>query len=99
MKRFDYGIILIEYLKTIHDSGEFLDVHTIAEQHDIPEAFLEKIAQDFKHAGLLESKRGFKGGYRLAVPPNALSMSTLFKVKIRARLICFSSKAKNRMRK
>ncbi len=63
-KRFDYGLILIERLKK--EPNEFLDVRTIAKEHKIPMAYLEKIAQEFKKAGWLESRRGLGGGYRLA---------------------------------
>ena len=63
-KRFDYGLILIERLKK--EPNSFLDVRTIAKEHKIPAAYLEKIAQEFKRAGWLESRRGIGGGYRLA---------------------------------
>ena len=62
-KRFDYGLILIERLKK--EPREFLDVRTVAKEHKIPTAYLEKIAQEFKKAGWLESRRGREGGYRL----------------------------------
>jgi len=62
-KRFDYGLILIERLKK--EPNEFLDVRTIAKEYKIPAAYLEKIAQEFKKAGWLESRRGREGGYRL----------------------------------
>jgi len=62
-KRFDYGLILIERLKK--EPNEFLDVRTIAKEYKIPAAYLEKVAQEFKKAGWLESRRGREGGYRL----------------------------------
>ncbi len=62
-KRFDYGLILVERLKKA--PGVFMDVKTVAKEFDIPEAYLEKIAQEFKRAGWLESRRGAGGGYRL----------------------------------
>ena len=71
-KRFDYGLILIERLKK--GPQEFLDVRTIAKEHKIPAAYLEKIAQEFKRLGWLESRRGFGGGYRLV---RAVSVSEL----------------------
>lgn len=47
------------------ESGLFLNVRTIAQEYKIPPAYLEKIAQEFKKAGWLESRRGAGGGYRL----------------------------------
>ncbi|OAQ19997.1 Rrf2 family transcriptional regulator [Thermosulfurimonas dismutans] len=41
---------------------------------DIPEPFLAKIAQDLARAGIIEIIRGRKGGYRLRIPPEELSV-------------------------
>ena len=54
---------MIERLKK--EPNEFLDVRTIAKEYKIPAAYLEKVAQEFKKAGWLESRRGREGGYRL----------------------------------
>ena len=62
-KKFDYGLVLIERLKA--SPGAYLDVHSIAEEHSFPEAYMGKVAQGLKQAGWLESKRGLGGGYRL----------------------------------
>lgn len=62
-RKFDYGLILTEHLKK--SPGEFLDVRNIANEYKIPRAYLEKIAQELRRAGLLESRRGAGGGYRL----------------------------------
>ena len=40
----------------------------IAERQGIPIRFLEQILSALKHAGLIESSRGVRGGYRLARP-------------------------------
>src|SRR3989454_10667230 len=45
-------------------------IQTISEQQNIPKRFLEQILNDLKSAGVLESKRGVAGGYRLALPPD-----------------------------
>ena len=73
-KRFDYGLILIERLKK--EPSEFLDVRRVAKEHKIPPAYLEKIAQEFKKAGWLESRRGLGGGYKLT---KEISVSELIK--------------------
>lgn len=74
-KKFDYGLVLIESLKRTQD--EFMEVRTVAEKHGLPKAYLEKIAQEFKHAGLLESRRGKGGGYRLK-DPDLIPAQTVF---------------------
>ena len=62
-KRFDYGLILVESLK--RRGGGFLNVGTVAKEHKISPAYLEKIAQELKRAGFMESRRGRDGGSRL----------------------------------
>lgn len=74
-KRFDYALILVECLK--QKKGEFADVRTIAEEFQLPRAYLEKVAQELKRAGWLESRKGTGGGYRLMKNPRASSVEAL----------------------
>ncbi len=46
----------------------------IARRENIPLRYLEQIFQDLKRAGLVESKRGPRGGYTLKREPNEISM-------------------------
>jgi len=47
---------------------------TIARTMDIPDPFLGKIAQQLARAGIIEIVQGSKGGYRLLVSPEKLTM-------------------------
>lgn len=47
-------------------------VAEIAEAQGIPPRFLELILGQLRHGGFVESRRGAKGGYLLAVPPSSL---------------------------
>ena len=47
----------------------------IAQREDIPLRYLEQIFQDLKRAGLVESKRGPRGGYFLKRPASEISLS------------------------
>ena len=49
-------------------------VADIAEAQAIPPRFLELILGQLKHAGFVESRRGAKGGYLLAVAPGGLTV-------------------------
>jgi Rrf2 family protein len=46
----------------------------IARQMEIPDQFLGKIAQQLAKAGLIEIVQGAKGGYRLLVAPQDLTL-------------------------
>lgn len=49
-------------------------VREIAGLTDIPPPYLAKIFQRLTEAGIVESKRGYKGGVRLTVPPEKLTL-------------------------
>jgi Rrf2 family protein len=49
-------------------------VREIAEATDIPLPYLSKIFQRLAEAGIVESKRGYKGGVRLAREPEKISL-------------------------
>lgn len=55
-----------------HSAGQATQIKTIAERQAIPPRFLEQIFQDLKKAGLVGSKRGPRGGYMLAKPPEEI---------------------------
>ena len=56
-----------------------LRIQTISDQQNIPKRFLEQILNDLKSAGILESKRGMAGGYRLRKPPNEISLAEVIR--------------------
>lgn len=54
-------------------------IQTISEQQNIPKRFLEQILNDLKSAGVVESKRGVAGGYRLAMPPENVNLAMVIR--------------------
>jgi Rrf2 family cysteine metabolism transcriptional repressor len=50
-------------------------IQSISTQQNIPKRFLEQILNDLKSAGLVKSRRGVAGGYRLARRPEAISIA------------------------
>jgi Rrf2 family protein len=52
-------------------------IQSISEQQNIPKRFLEQILNDLKSAGLVQSKRGVAGGYRLARPPEQITLASV----------------------
>jgi Rrf2 family protein len=62
-----------------HDYGGPTKSERIADREDIPPRFLEQILRKLKNAKLLESRRGPKGGYKLARPPEAISVGDIIR--------------------
>src|SRR6266481_4847845 len=52
-------------------------IQTISEQQNIPKRFLEHILNDLKSAGIVRSKRGVAGGYRLARKPDQITVASV----------------------
>lgn len=54
-------------------------IQTISAEQNIPKRFLEQILNDLKSAGVVESKRGIAGGYRLARPPQHITLAAIIR--------------------
>ena len=61
----------------LHYDDRVVSIGTISTEQNIPKRFLEQILTDLKSAGLVESKRGISGGYRLAKSPNEIPLSSV----------------------
>jgi Rrf2 family protein len=60
-------------------SDEVVRIQTISEQQNIPKKFLEQILNDLKTLGAVESRRGARGGYRLARPPGKITLASVIR--------------------
>jgi Rrf2 family protein len=54
-------------------------IQTISEQQNIPRKFLEQILNELKVFGVVESRRGTGGGYRLARPPQDITLASIIR--------------------
>jgi Rrf2 family protein len=52
-------------------------IQTISEDQTIPKRFLEQILNDLKSAGVVQSRRGVAGGYRLARRPEEITLAVV----------------------
>ena len=60
-----------------HYGDSVVRIQTISDQQNIPKKFLEQILNDLKALGAVESKRGASGGYRLARPPQNITLASV----------------------
>lgn len=60
--------------------GETVQIGTIAAREAIPKKFLEQILLDLKHAGLVVSRRGQHGGYRLLRRPEDIAFGEVLRI-------------------
>jgi len=54
-----------------------VSIQAVSEQQNIPKRFLEQILNDLKSAGIVRSKRGVAGGYRLAKAPEEITLAAV----------------------
>jgi Rrf2 family protein len=78
-KRSEYGLrALIEL--TAHYGKAPLQRHQIAKRQHIPIEFLEQILLALRNAGLLASRRGVSGGYRLLKSPDEITLGAVIRI-------------------
>lgn len=64
-------VLGLEYSDTV------VRIQKISEHQNIPKRFLEQILNDLKSAGIVQSRRGVAGGYRLAKRPEEITLAVV----------------------
>jgi Rrf2 family protein len=77
--RADYAVRAALQLAASQD-GVSLKAEAIADAQDIPHKFLEGILNDMRRGGLVVSRRGGNGGYRLARSGESISIADVIRV-------------------
>ena len=74
----DYALRAIVELAAAGD-GAPVKGERLATSQTIPLRFLENILLQLRHAGLVESRRGAEGGYRLARPADEIALADVIR--------------------
>jgi Rrf2 family transcriptional regulator, cysteine metabolism repressor len=70
----EYGVrVMVELAR--HDVGTPVPLAEIAEHDGLPLAYLEHLVARLRKAGLVDSRRGSRGGYMLAREPGLITMA------------------------
>ncbi|RMF64494.1 MAG: Rrf2 family transcriptional regulator [Calditrichaeota bacterium] len=72
-RKAEYGIIALKHL-LMHGSEHLTTAREISARYQIPVEIMAKILQSLSRAGILESTKGARGGYRLSRPPEEISV-------------------------
>jgi Rrf2 family protein len=75
----DYALRAAVELAAAEDTGAPVKGERLATSQSIPLRFLENILLQLRHAGLVESRRGAEGGYRLARPAAEISLADVIR--------------------
>jgi Rrf2 family protein len=82
MKVSQKGLYALQALISLahgYDGKGATRIHDIAAADGLPEKFLELILLELKHARIVESVRGAKGGYRLKRPPSEIFLGEIIR--------------------
>ena len=74
-----YALQAITMLARHRDDGA-IKVRDIAQEEGLPPKFLELILIELKHARILDSERGARGGYKLRRPPSNIRLSDIIRL-------------------
>ena len=71
-KMADYGVLLLGHFAQHEDC--LTSSAELATTYHMPRAVVSNLLKEFSRAGLLESRRGLRGGYRLARPASQITL-------------------------
>lgn len=78
--RVHYGLRAMTELARSYREDRLLSISEIARNEDLPLSYLEQLVGELRRAGLVEGTRGMHGGYRLARPPQAITIGDIYRV-------------------
>lgn len=81
-KKGDYAVFLMCQLarQETTQQANVVSAHDLAEQSGLSKSVVANLLKDLTRAGLLESVRGLRGGYRLAIPSGEISLGQILEV-------------------
>ena len=74
----DYALKTLLELALIYNKG-VVAISELSQKGDIPDKFLEQVLLMLKKCGFVDSKRGVKGGYFLARPPEKITIGEVIR--------------------
>ena len=69
-----YAFQTLAYLIRTHARDEWGNIADIAEACHIPRKYLEQVLLDLRNAGIVDSKKGQRGGYKLSRSPDEITL-------------------------
>ncbi len=78
-RKSDYGLLFLAYLAKFYNI-RLVSLTEVARKNNLPLPYLRQLAQTLHTAGFITSKEGLHGGYKLAKPPAAITVSAVVKL-------------------
>ena len=78
-RRSEYALLALIHLARAKGEG-YVSVAAMADAQGLPGKFLEQLLMALKRGGLVKSRKGPHGGYRLARPPGRISLAEVIRL-------------------
>lgn len=75
----DYAIRAAVEMAARQCDGQLVKAESVADAQDIPLRFLLAILNELRHSGIVTSRRGAEGGYRLARPAAEITLADVIR--------------------
>ena len=75
----DYALRAATEFAAAYSDGGWLNAESVGDAQGIPRPFLLNILAELRAHGVVESKRGVDGGYRLARPPGKITVADVIR--------------------
>jgi Rrf2 family protein len=75
----DYAIRAVVEMAAASPDGHLVKAESVADAQQIPLRFLLGILNELRHAGIVESRRGVEGGYRLAKAADVVTIADIIR--------------------
>jgi Rrf2 family protein len=77
-RKVDYALVAMAHL--LENPTQVVSAREVASAHDLPRALLMNILKRLHQAGLVSSTRGVRGGYRISVNLDDVSLAEVIEV-------------------
>ena len=74
-----YALRMLLYLAE-HENNGFISLKEIADRQNISKKYLEQIVPILNKTNILQTNRGFQGGYKLAQPPEKYTVGMILRL-------------------
>ena len=78
--KLEYSLRVLSQLARRHRGTEVTRIEELAKLEDIPPNYLVQLLNELREGGLVDSKRGKSGGYRLARSPEDITLRQVLEV-------------------
>lgn len=75
----EYSLLALIYIAR-HGKKGFIKIEDICSEYEMPKKYLEQLLMVLRASGLIKTKTGAKGGYRLAGSPREVSVARIIRL-------------------